>query len=106
MTEKTSNVHDFSDWTGSPFYDGQPSEGRHVYIVVSSEGTFVAFGMLDGSEHVLFEVKGLTSDLQRFLDEMQVEGAEVTFGTPPINTNTGGDKATTGTTKPGRGGTK
>ena len=107
MPGSASGAQDFSDWDGRPFYEGQPSEGRHVYIIVSEEqGAFVAFGLMDGSQAVLFKVRGKVEELQRFLAEMQAEGAEVTYGAPPYNTNTGGDKAGSGTTKPGRGDTK
>lgn len=101
MTEQTASRSDFSNWNGQPYFQGQPREGRHVYIVVSAD-TFVAFGLMDGSERTLFEVQGQKAELPRFLDEMRLEGADVTFEPPPINTNTGGDKGTTGTTKPGR----
>lgn len=105
MTEQTSSRSDFSNWNGKPYFEEQPREGRHVYIVVSAD-TFVAFGLMDDSEQTLFEVQGQKADLSRFLDEMRLEGAEVTFEPPPINTNTGGDKGATGTTKPGRKDTK
>ncbi len=104
MRADEPKVLDLSEWDGTPFYQGAPLEGRRVYIVKSEEaGTFLAFGMLEGSREVLFKVRGRLEDEERFLAQVRSEGAAVTFGAPPLDTNTGADKGGSSTTKPGRG---
>lgn len=98
---------DFSEWDGTPFFQDVSSEGRRVYVLRSeADGSFTATGRLDVSSEDLFTVRGRLEDLDRFLEEMKVEGAAVTYGAPPLDTATGGDKAGSSTTKPGRKDTK
>ncbi|HLL54388.1 MAG TPA: hypothetical protein VK447_12615 [Myxococcaceae bacterium] len=103
MTKANAGMQDFSSWNGEPFFTEGPPEERVVYILrVGDEGAFRAFGTLESAPRILFEVRGTTEDeLQRFTAQMKVEGARVKFGAPPFDTNTGGDKPTSGT-KPGR----
>lgn len=110
MQGDSLEAQDFSTWDGTPFFEGQPEKGRHVYIVKSrEEGTFTAYGALDDQEQVIFEVGGTLADLDRFVTQVKSEGARVTYGPPPFDTNTVGDKAG-GTSRPGikgdRGGKK
>ncbi len=103
MTEANAGMQDFSNWNGEPFFtEGAPGE-RVVYIVrVGEEGAFRAFGALESAQRILFAVRGTTeAELQRFVAQMKTEGARVKFGAPPFDTNTGGDKPTSGS-KPGR----
>src|SRR5947209_1744872 len=102
MNHATVAVQDFSKWNGQPFFGGAPPHGRHVYIVRNEDGSFLAYGTLDGTRRLLFEVRGANEkELHRFLAEMKAEGAKVTYGAPPFDTGTGGDPPTSGSTKPG-----
>lgn len=100
MQGESLESQDFSAWDGTPFFEGQPEKGRHVYIVRSKkEGTFTAYGALDGQAQVIFEVRGTLADLDRFVAQVKTEGAKLTYG-PPLDTNPVGDKAG-GTSRPG-----
>lgn len=110
MQGESLEVQDFSTWDGEPFFEGYPEEGRHVYIVKSrEEESFTAYGVMDGQTEVIFEIKGPLAQLDRFVEQVSSEGAQVTYGLPPSDTNTGGDKAGTNS-RPGikedRGGKK
>jgi len=101
MQGESLETQDFSTWDGTPFFEGQPEEGRHVYIVKSrADGSFTAYGALDDQQQVIFVVKGTFAQLDDFLAQMKKEGVRVTHGLPPFDTNTGGDKAS-GTSRPG-----
>ncbi|HEX5750687.1 MAG TPA: hypothetical protein VFZ09_30955 [Archangium sp.] len=101
MQGESLETQDFSTWDGSPFFEGHPEEGRHVYIVKSrEEGTFTAYGALDDQQQVIFIVQGTLAQLDRFVAQVKSEGARVTRGLPPFDTNTGGDKAND-TSRPG-----
>jgi hypothetical protein len=103
MTSEKPNRQDFSNWKGEPFFEGHPLEGRHVYILKTEEPRgFTAFGVIEDSRQVAFRVRGEEAELERFLNQMKVEDAHVTYGTPPFDTKTGGDKPDSSTTKPGR----
>jgi len=92
--------HDFSKWDGTPLFEGAPAKGRHAYVA-KGESTFNAYLGLDGASHALARVQGPMSLLERFLEEMGAEGAHVSYGSPPFDTNTPGDKPQPGSTKPG-----
>jgi hypothetical protein len=101
MKGESQETQDFSTWDGTPFFEGYPEEGRHVYIVKSREqGSFTAYGALDDQQQAIFEVQGTLAQLDDFVAQVEKEGAKVTYGLPPFDTNTGGDKATT-TSRPG-----
>ncbi|MFL5345704.1 MAG: hypothetical protein ACJ8AT_12990 [Hyalangium sp.] len=101
MQGESLETQDFSTWDGTPFFEGHPEEGRHVYIVKSrEEGTFTAYGALDDRQQVIFVVQGTLAQLDRFVAQVKSEGARVTHGLPPFDTNTGGDKASD-TSRPG-----
>jgi hypothetical protein len=101
MQGESLETQDFSTWDGTPFFEGYPEEGRRVYIVKSrEEGTFTAYGALDDQQHAIFLVQGTLVQLDRFVAQVKAEGARVTHGLPPFDTNTGGDKAG-GTSRPG-----
>lgn len=101
MKGETLETQDFSTWNGKPFFDGYPEEGRHVYIVKSREqGIFTAYGALDDRKQVVFVVRGTLAQLDSFVAQVKAEGARVTYGLPPFDTNTGGDKSTS-TSRPG-----
>ncbi|WP_309896733.1 hypothetical protein [Archangium sp.] len=101
MKGESLEPQDFSTWDGTPLFEGQPEEGRHVYIVKSrADGSFTAYGALDDQQQTLFVVKGTLAQLDDFVAQVKKEGARVTHGLPPFDTNTGGDKATT-TSRPG-----
>lgn len=101
MTEMVTRIQDFSAWTGTPpFFEGFPEKGRHAYVA-RKETTFVAYLAQDIARQVIGEVKGKLSDLDRFLAEMKREGAHVSYGAPPFDTNTGGEKPISQETKPG-----
>lgn len=103
MTGDMPMVLDFSQWKGEPFFKGLPEEGRHVYLVRNeASGTFLAFGVLDRERRIVFKVRGKEEDLERFLAQVRTEGASITNGAPPFDTNTGGDKPGSDTTRPGR----
>jgi hypothetical protein len=103
MTGDTPSRQDFANWNGKPFFEGHPLEGRHVYILKTEEPRgFTAFGVMDDSRQLVFRVRGTEADLERFLNQMKAEDARVTYGTPPFDTKTGGDKSDSSTTKPGR----
>ena len=93
---------EFSKWDGTPFFEGYAAEGRHVYILLADEGRkFTAFGVVEALRRIVFKVTGTKAELERFLEQMKAEGAQVTYGAPPFDTKTGGDKPTSGSTKPG-----
>ncbi|KFE70290.1 hypothetical protein [Hyalangium minutum] len=101
MTGESVEPLDFSKWDSKPFFEGYPEEGRHVYIVQSrEEGSFTAYGVMDDQPQVIFVVQGSLADLDRFVAQVKAEGARVTYGMPPTDTNTGGDKAGS-TSRPG-----
>jgi hypothetical protein len=101
MQGESLETQDFSTWDGKPFFEGYPEEGRHVYIVKSrEEGSFTAYGALDDQQQVIFVFQGTLAQLDRFVAQAQAEGAQVTYGPPPTDTNTGGDKAGS-TSRPG-----
>ena len=101
MKGETMEAQDFSTWDGKPFFEGYPEEGRHVYVIKSREqGGFTAYGALDAQEQVIFVVRGTLAQLDSFVAQVKAEGARVTHGPPPFDTNTGGDKAG-GTSRPG-----
>ena len=101
MQREPLEEQDFSTWDGTPFFEGSLEEGRHVYIVKSLEqGGFTAYGALDDQPWALFVVRGTLAQLDAFVAQVEQEGAQVTYGLPPFDTNTGGDKATT-TSRPG-----
>ncbi|WP_395850888.1 hypothetical protein [Cystobacter fuscus] len=101
MKGESIGVQDFSTWDGTPFFEGYPEEGRHVYIVKSrAEGSFTAYGALDDQQQVIFELKGTLAQLDSFEAQVKKEEAQVTYGLPPFDTNTGGDKAVS-TSRPG-----
>ncbi len=107
MKVDAPRAQDFSDWDGTPFFEGYPSEGRRVYIVMSEEGArFEAYGRLDGSNEDLFKVQGRGEERERFLEVVRGEGAAVTYELPPYDTGTGGDKGASSGTKPGRSETR
>ncbi|HZH14544.1 MAG TPA: hypothetical protein VE057_09320 [Archangium sp.] len=110
MNGETPEAQDFSTWDGTPFFEGYPEEGRHVYLVKSREqDSFTAYGALDDPQQVIFVVRGTLAQLDSFVSQVKAEGARVTHGPPPFDTNTGGDKAGS-TSRPGikgdRGGKK
>jgi len=92
---------DFTQWDGTPFFEGAPAHGRHAYVI-KGEGTFTAYLTIDGTHRLLGEVEGTSSLLDKFLEEMKAEGAHVSYGSPPFDTNTPGDKPQSGSTKPGQ----
>ncbi|MFP2925389.1 hypothetical protein ACLESO_09250 [Pyxidicoccus sp. 3LG] len=101
MQAETLEVWKPSRWNGRPFFKGYPEEGRHVYVVKSRRrGRFTAYGVLDEEGRVLFEVRGPLARYDDFEARVEAEGALVTFGLPPFETNTAGDKAPT-TSRPG-----
>lgn len=101
MQGEALETQDFETGDGTLFFEGYPQEGRHVYIVKSLEqGSFTAYGALDEEEQVVFVVKGTLAQLDDFVTHMEKEGAKVTYGLPPFDTNTGGDKAPN-TSRPG-----
>ncbi len=103
-TDSGSRSIDFSQWDGKPFFEGYPEEGRTVYVVRLEQGAkFVAYGAIAPAREVIFTVRGQGSDLERFLSQVQAEGAKVVHGPPPFGTNTGGDPSEPSTGgKPGR----
>ncbi|WP_199243295.1 hypothetical protein [Vitiosangium sp. GDMCC 1.1324] len=101
MQDESLEPQDFSTWDGTPFFEGYPEEGRHVYIVKSrAQGNFTAYGALDDQDQAIFVVQGTLAQLDAFVAQVEKEGAQVTYGLPPFDTNTGGDKAET-TSRPG-----
>jgi hypothetical protein len=101
MQGESLETQDFAKWDGTPLFEGYPEERRHVYIVKSrEEGSFTAYGTLDDREQVIFVVQGTLEQLDRFVTQVKEEGAKVTYGPPPTDTNTGGDKASN-TSRPG-----
>ena len=101
MKGEMLEAQDFSTWDGKPFFDGYPEEGRHVYIVKTQEHErFTAYGALDDQQQVIFVVRGSLGQLDGLVAQVKAEGARVTHGLPPIDTNTGGDKSTS-TSRPG-----
>ncbi|MBN8230452.1 hypothetical protein JYK02_23345 [Corallococcus macrosporus] len=90
----------YSKWDGRPFFEGQPEEGRQVYIETSLKG-FVGSGVMDGVDRILFEVHGTHSERPSFEAQVRSEGAAVFLGPPPTDTNAGGTKAGSGTDRPG-----
>jgi hypothetical protein len=90
-------IQEFSSWNGTPFFEGYLKEGRHAYVIRTDEGEgFLAYGVLDPSNQCVFRVHGTEeSQLEKFVAEMRVEGAAVTYGAPPFDIQTGGDKPPT-----------
>lgn len=90
-------IQDFSKWDATPFFDGYPKEGRRVYVVkTSEEGAFLAYGVMESSQQFVFRVRGDgQGELDRFEAQMRAEGASITHGPPPFETQTGGDKPPT-----------
>lgn len=96
MQGESLRTQDFSTWDGTPFFEGYSEEGRHVYIVKSREtGNFTAYGALDDQQQGIFVVQGRLTQLEDFVVQVEREGSQVTYGLPPFDTNTGGDKAET-----------
>lgn len=94
-------VRDFSKWDGkTPFFAGQPEKGRHAYVE-RKKTIFLAALALDLERRVIGEVKGKLADLDRFREEMKSEGARVSYGSPPFDTDDGGEKPGSQETKPG-----
>ncbi|HVG63778.1 MAG TPA: hypothetical protein VNA24_34760 [Hyalangium sp.] len=92
MSDGASLILDFSKWDGTPFFQAQPEEGRHVYVVRKGEGTFDAYGVVEPDPRYIFRVRGTSeADLERFVAQVKSEGAEVTYG-PPYETKNGGEK--------------
>jgi hypothetical protein len=89
-------IQDFSKWDGTPFFQGYPAEGRRVYVVkTNEEGAFLAYGVMEPSQQFVFRVQGTGSELGRFETQVTAEGASITHGPPPFETQTGGDKPPT-----------
>jgi hypothetical protein len=102
MAGTGEQVQDFSKWDGTtPFFQGTTDQGRHAYVM-KSETTFDAYLALDAVREVIGMVTGSLSQMDRFMAQMKLEGAHVSYGTPPFDTNTGGEKPISDTTKPGR----
>jgi hypothetical protein len=108
MSEKAPLTLDFSRWDGTPFFEGQPEQGRCVYVVRKEEGAFLAYGVVQPEPRYVFLVRGSTEDeLQRFRAQVGNEGATVTYRMPPFEVKTGGEKPPpTTTTPPGYKGSK
>ncbi|OJT23599.1 hypothetical protein BO221_16490 [Archangium sp. Cb G35] len=101
MPGGASSILDFSSWDGTPFFEGKPAKGRHVYVVKKENGAFLAYGVVEPAPRYVFQVRGSTTDEQeRFLAQVEREGAVVTFGLPPFETKTGGDKPPTSSDTP------
>lgn len=84
---------DFSQWDGKPFFENQPQEGQHFYMVERAHGAFLAYGFAKPQPRYLFLVRGANADeRQRFLAQMKTEGALLADGTPPVETKSGGEK--------------
>jgi hypothetical protein len=96
MQAKALKAQVYSKWRGKTFFVGR----RHVYVVMSRSG-FTAFGALDDLKQVVFKVQGTRAEFPRFREQVESEGAKVTRGIPPFDTNTGGDKSGSGTDRPG-----
>ncbi len=94
MPAEMPSIQEFSSWDGTPFFQGYPAEGRRAYVVKNNEGgDFLAYGVIEPSNHLVFRVHGTdTSQLEKFVAEMRAEGSAVTYGAPPFETQTGGDK--------------
>lgn len=94
MSAELPPVQEFSSWDGTPFFQDASAEGRRVYVVrTSEEGEFLAYGVVEPDQKYVFRVHGANEgELDRFLAQMKAEGASVTHGPPPFETNTGGDK--------------
>ncbi len=91
-------IQDFSSWDGTPFFKDAPVEGRPAYVVRQGDrGDFLAYGAIDQSKQVVFRVSGTgASQQEKFLAEMQVEHATVTYGPPPFETQTTDKPPSTG----------
>jgi len=99
----TAEKQIFAPWYGQPLFHGAPLNGRHVYIVRNEEtGFFHAYGTLDGTHSLFFKLQGHETRLEDFVAEARAERAQVTYGLPPFDTNTGGDKPASDTTRVGR----
>ncbi|MCY1018623.1 hypothetical protein [Pyxidicoccus sp. MSG2] len=100
MSERAP-VQDFSDWDGStPFFTGQPEQGRRVYLD-KRDDSFMAYGVIEPSPQYVFRVQGTgKKQLHRFLKQVKDEGAKVTHGPPPFEVKTGGDKPPTSDSTP------
>jgi hypothetical protein len=89
-------IQDFSKWDGTPFFKGYPTQGRRVYLVkTGEEGAFLAYGVVEPSPQYVFRVSGSAAEQGRFEAEMRAEGASITHGPPPFETQTPGDKPPT-----------
>ncbi|MDC0712681.1 hypothetical protein POL68_29740 [Stigmatella sp. ncwal1] len=100
MQQKALEVQVYSEWQGQPFFLGQPEKGRQVYIDTSEDG-FVGYGVMEGTSRIIFEVVGTFAERPHFEAQMQLEGAALFIGPPPMDTNTVGDKSDSGTNRPG-----
>lgn len=88
-------VQDFSRWDGTPFFTGHPEQGRRVYLDRREEG-FMAYGVIEPEPRYVFRVRGANKEeLQRFIQQVKAEGADITHGPPPFEVKTGGDKPPT-----------
>jgi hypothetical protein len=96
---------DFSKWNGEPFFAGYPEQGRRAYLMkANTDGAFFAYGVVQSLQRVVFVVRGSNqAEQDRFTAQMKSEGAPVTPGSPPYDTQTGGDKPPPGGTPPGIG---
>jgi len=100
------SVQDFSRWDGTPFFTGYPKKGRRVYLD-RREDKFTAYGVVEPSPQCVFQARGTSEELERFLAQVKDEGAQVTHGPPPFEVKTGGDKPpTSGGTQQGVKGSK
>lgn len=97
MPVEMPSIQEFSSWNGTPFFQGSPEGGRRAYVVRTDEGEgFLAYGVIEPSNQFVFRVHGTDeSQLEKFVAEMRAEGAGVTYGAPPFEQQTGGDKPPT-----------
>jgi hypothetical protein len=94
MPSELPPFQDFSKWDGTSFFKDDSNGGRRVYVVKKNEqGVFDAYGVIEPNNQFVFRVRGTSaSELEKFVAEMKIEHAPVTYGTPPFETQTGGDK--------------
>lgn len=93
MPGHSPSILEFSQWDGTPFFEGQPEEDRRVYLVKKEEGAFNAYGVVGEGPRYVFLVRGANLEEQeRFVEQVKKEGAQVIPGLPPFETQTGGDK--------------